>query len=116
MPEPTWIAVCNATDVPPDGGACVLYRGMQIAVFHLAARGEWYAVQNRCPHWNELVLWRGMTGERDGEPKIACPMHKRSFSLRTGACLSEETESIRTFPVRVDRDGVDEDVYLSPFR
>jgi NAD(P)H-dependent nitrite reductase small subunit len=105
MPESLWIAVCRASDVPEDGGACVLYRGMQIAIFHLASRGEWYAVQNRCPHWNELVLWRGMTGESNGEPKVACPMHKRSFSLRTGACLSQDVESIRTFPVRVDPDG-----------
>jgi NAD(P)H-dependent nitrite reductase small subunit len=79
---------------------------MQIAVFHLAQRGEWYAVQNRCPHWNELVLWRGIVGERDGEPKVACPMHKRSFSLRSGTCLSQDAESIRTFPVRVDEDGL----------
>jgi nitrite reductase (NADH) small subunit len=100
-----WIAVCHRDDVPPDGGACVLFRGVQIAVFHLAARDEWHAVQNRCPHWNEQVLWRGITGERDGEPKVACPMHKRTYSLRSGAALGDDTPALLTFPVRVDTDG-----------
>jgi nitrite reductase (NADH) small subunit len=103
---PKWVAVCHVDDVPDDGGACVLYRGMQIAVFHLSGRDEWYAVQNRCPHWNELVLWRGMTGEHGSEPKIACPMHKRAFSLATGECLNAEGDAIRIFAVRVAEDGL----------
>ena len=101
-----WIPVCRVDDVPEDGGACVLYEGVQIAIFHLAARGEWYAVQNRCPHWHEMVLWRGMTGEHEGVPKIACPMHKRAFSLQTGACLSDEQLALHTFAVRVVDDTV----------
>ncbi len=105
MSEPLWIAVCHRDDVIPDGGACVFYEGIQIAVFRIAARDEWYAVQNRCPHWNEQVLWRGMTGERDGEPKVACPMHKRTFSLRTGAAFAGDTPDLLTFPVRVVADG-----------
>jgi len=35
-------------------------------------------------------------------PKVACPMHKKSFSLVDGGCLSGDELQIRTFPVRVD--------------
>ena len=105
MSDSKWVAVCHRDEVPSDGGVCVLHDGMQIAIFHLAGRDEWYAVQNRCPHWNEQVLWRGLTGERDGEPKIACPMHKRTFSLRSGAAFGADTADLLTFAVRVDDDG-----------
>jgi len=101
-----WLRVCRVDDVPADGGACVLVGDLQVAVFHLVADDAWYAVENRCPHWNEMVLSRGLTGEQDGEAKIACPMHKKTFSLNSGACLSGEPLCIRTFAVRVIDGGV----------
>ena len=104
-----WVAVCDVDDVPRDGGACVLLDGVQIAVFHIATPERWYATQNRCPHWNEMVLWRALTGEQDGKPKIACPMHKKAFSLDTGACLSGDDLALRTFSVKV----ADGRVYLA---
>jgi nitrite reductase (NADH) small subunit len=96
-----WINVCPATSVPDDAGVCVLIDGVQIAVFHIAARDAWYAIQNRCPHWNEMVLWRGLTGEQDGEAKVACPMHKRTFALASGKGLSDDEYAVQTFDVRV---------------
>ena len=48
-----------------------------------------------------MVLSRGLTGDHEGEPKVACPMHKKTFSLRSGACLSDDGLEVRTFPVRV---------------
>jgi hypothetical protein len=39
-------------------------------------------------------------------PKVACPLHKKTFDLRTGACLSGESLEIATFPVRIDGDAV----------
>ncbi len=103
MSSQEWIAVCDAAAVAPEGGACIRYRGAQIALFRVGA--EWYAVQNRCPHWNEMVLSRALTGACGDEPKIACPMHKKTFSLRDGRCLSGEDYAVATFNVEV-RDGV----------
>ena len=94
-----WVAVCRADRVLDDAGVCVHVDGVQIAVFRVGE--SWCAVQNRCPHWNEMVLARAMTGEVGGEPKIACPMHKRTFSLRSGRCLSGEVACLRTFAARV---------------
>ena len=39
-------------------------------------------------------------------PKVACPLHKKTFSLETGECLSGEEYSVKVFPVKVERDEV----------
>ena len=102
----TWVRVGKVDDFPLNGGAAVRYGYAQIAVFRFDSRNEWYATQNMCPHRREFVLARGMIGDMQGTPKVACPLHKKSFSLETGACLSGEEYSIRTYPVKVDGDDV----------
>jgi nitrite reductase (NADH) large subunit len=108
-PDENWVQVGKVWDFPTDGGAAVKHGSCQIAVFNFTSRGEWYACQNMCPHRREFVLSRGIVGDHNGEPKVACPMHKRTFSLQNGAGLSDDKYSIKTFPVKVDGD----DVYLN---
>src|SRR4029453_500826 len=43
---------------------------------------------------------------QNGTPKVACPLHKKTFSLETGACLSGDDFRVSVFPVRVDGDDV----------
>ena len=101
-----WLAACRLEDVPADGGACVLLAGEQIAVFHFSRPERWFATENRCPHKQQMALSRGMTGSVGDhcEPKVACPFHKKTFSLETGECLSGEDYRIRTYPVKI-KDG-----------
>jgi nitrite reductase (NADH) large subunit len=103
-----WVFVGKVWDFPHEGGAAIRYGKTQIAVFNFASRGEWYATQNMCPHRREFVLSRGMIGDHHGKPKVACPVHKKAFSLETGECLGGEDYSVRIFPVKVEGD----DVYL----
>jgi NAD(P)H-dependent nitrite reductase small subunit len=98
--------VASVTDVPRDGGIAVRHGAAQIALFHFASRGEWYATQNLCPHKRQMVLARGIVGDQAGAPKVACPLHKKTFDLRTGASLSGDPYEIETFPVRVEGDQV----------
>src|SRR5688572_167173 len=102
----TWFLACRTTDVPENGGVCVKYQQEQIALFNFSRRGEWYATQNLCPHRQQMALSRGMIGSTGEhcEPKVACPFHKKSFSLITGECLNGEEYNIKTFPVAV-QDG-----------
>jgi nitrite reductase (NADH) large subunit len=104
----SWVFVGKVWDFPHEGGAAIRYGKTQIAVFNFASRGEWYATQNMCPHRREFVLSRGMIGDHHGKPKVACPVHKKVFSLETGECLGGEDYSVRIFPVKVEGD----DVYL----
>lgn len=112
-----WFAACNTDDVPNNGGVCVKYGDEQIALFHFTRRKEWYATQNLCPHRQQMALSRGMLGSENGEPKIACPFHKKTFSLNTGECLNAEECSIKTYPVKVEGDkifiGIQQEAFAS---
>ncbi|MCA9578293.1 MAG: nitrite reductase large subunit NirB [Myxococcales bacterium] len=94
----------EADAFPAEGGMAVRHGEVQLAIYHFASRGEWYATQNMCPHQEDMVLARGLLGDAKGEPKVVCPMHKKSFSLVSGECLSGEDYQIMTFPVEV-QDG-----------
>jgi nitrite reductase (NADH) small subunit len=100
--EDNWIKVGKVEDFPENGGACVLHEEEQIAVYNFTMRNEWFATQNSCPHREEMVLSRGMLGDVNAEPKVACPLHKRSFSLKTGECLSGDDYKLKTYPVKVE--------------
>jgi nitrite reductase (NADH) large subunit len=104
--QTTWVKVGRVADFPKDGGIAVRYGNAQIAVYQFSSRGEWYACQNMCPHMRDMVLARGLLGDQKGIPKVACPQHKKTFSLKSGECLSGDPYKIRTFPVRVEGDEV----------
>jgi NAD(P)H-dependent nitrite reductase small subunit len=101
-----WVRVAKVADIPPDGGIAVRHGDSQIAVFNMASRGAWYATQNLCPHRQQMVLARGIVGDQAGEPKVACPLHKKTFSLESGRCLSGDDLALTTFPVRIEGDDV----------
>jgi NAD(P)H-dependent nitrite reductase small subunit len=105
-PPLRWIPVGYAVDFPTDGGATVKYGKSQIAVFNFAGRGQWYASQNMCPHKKAFVLSRGIVGTAGEEPKVACPLHKKTFSLNTGESLQGEEYRIKTFRVKVEGEQV----------
>lgn len=101
-----WFRACKKDDVPANGGVCVKYKSEQIALFNFTRRGEWYATQNMCPHRRQMALSRGMIGSQEGEPKVACPFHKKSFSLIDGHCMNDEEYQLKTYAVKVQDDDV----------
>jgi nitrite reductase (NADH) large subunit len=101
MVQRRWVPMVDAHAVPRDGGIAVKYGKVQLAVFNFSSRGEWYATQNMCPHRQDMVLSRGIIGDHQGQPKVACPLHKKTFALDTGECLSGDEYKIGTFAVQV---------------
>jgi len=110
MTEPekilTWLYACKTEDVPENGGVCIKHYDDQIALFHFTRKNEWYATQNECPHRQQMALSRGMIGTQGDEPKVACPFHKKTFSLRTGECLNADTCTIKIYEVKVEEGKV----------
>lgn len=103
MTETKWFRACRVEDVPENGGVCVKYHSEQIALFYFTRRNEWYASQNQCPHKQQMAISRGMLGSHQGEPKVACPFHKKTFSLIDGRCLnSEDCSAIKMFKVKIE--------------
>ncbi len=97
-----WIKIASTEDCPIGRGITALIDEEQIAVFHID-KDEWYAVQNLCPHENQMVISRGLCGDQNGEPKVACPLHKNSFSLKTGCHLGEGHDwKLKTFELKIE--------------
>jgi nitrite reductase (NADH) small subunit len=96
-----WFKAGKIADFPSNGGGCIKYKNKQIAIIKFDRRNEWYACQNLCPHKMEMVLSRGMIGSADDIPKIACPMHKKTFSLVDGSNLNGDDLKIATYPVKI---------------
>lgn len=101
-----WYKASRLEDFPKNGGACIYYKGLQVAIFNFSRRNEWYATQNLCPHKQQMILSRGMIGSDSNEPKVACPFHKKTFSLKTGKNLNGSECDLATYPVKVDEEFV----------
>lgn len=95
-----WVNVGKIENFPEEMGTCVKIDDEQVAVFRIGE--DWYATQNLCPHQNQMVLSRGIVGCKDSEPKIACPLHKHGFSLKSGEHLAGEAWKLKTYNVKVD--------------
>ncbi len=104
--QTAWQRACRVEDVPEDGGVCALIEGEQIAIFNFKTLGKWYATQNECPHKQQMAISRGMIGTQYDEPKVACPFHKKTFSLVSGLCLSGDELAIKTYEVKVEEGNV----------
>ena len=105
-----WFKACRTDDVPADGGAAIKFQKEQIAVFYYARKNAWYATQNQCPHKMEMILSRGLLGDSAGEPKVVCPFHKQTFSLKNGKSLNGDCDDIKTYPVKVENGFIFVDV------
>ena len=50
----------------------------------------------------EMILSRGMIGDEQGIAKIACPLHKKTFSLESGENLNGDLPDIAVYPVKIE--------------
>jgi nitrite reductase (NADH) small subunit len=98
---PAWEDVCELDDVLTGTGVCALVAGRQVAIVRTAE--AIYAIGNFDPFSKTFVLSRGIVGDRGGIPKIASPIYKQSFDLRTGQCLDDPRVRVPTYEVRVER-------------
>jgi nitrite reductase (NADH) small subunit len=93
------ILVGNVGQIPRGEGRNFEVNGQHIAVYHTSS-GEVYATQPDCPHRGG-PLADGLIGGTT----IICPLHDRSFDLRTGKSLSGDCTDLRTYPVTLKQDG-----------
>ena len=98
-----WEDACALDEILPGTGVCALVGGRQVALVRTAEPDAVYAIGNFDPFSKAFVLSRGIVGDRGGVPKIASPIYKQSFDLRTGQCLDDPRMRVPTFDVRVER-------------
>ncbi|MBE9010137.1 nitrite reductase small subunit NirD [Pseudanabaenaceae cyanobacterium LEGE 13415] len=96
----TWITVCSLEDIIPNTGVCALVNDQQVAIFRVG-QDQLYAIDNYDPFSKAYVLSRGIVGDRNGIPKVASPIYKQNFNLKTGECFDDSAVTIRTFAVQL---------------
>lgn len=106
-----WVHVCRYDDIYPDTGVGALVDGRPVAVFRLSG-GALHAVSDHDPFSGVNVLSRGIVGDRNGDPKVASPIYKQTFNLRTGVC--HENPAVRLAVHRVRRRSGMVEVSVAP--
>jgi nitrite reductase (NADH) small subunit len=94
----TWTDVCPFDILVPGRGVAALVDGEQVAIFRVG--DELFALGNLDPFSNAHVMSRGIVGTRNGVVKVASPMYKQTFDLRTGVCFEQPDVSIPVWSVR----------------
>ena len=93
------ILIGNVDQIPKGEARIFKVDGQDIAIYHTHP-GEVFATQPDCPHRGG-PLADGLIGGTS----VVCPLHDRSFDLRTGKNLSGDCTDIRTYPVVQREDG-----------
>ena len=93
------ILIGNVDQIPKGEARTFDVNGLHIAVYHTHS-GEVCATQPDCPHRGG-PLADGLIGGTT----VVCPLHDRSFDLRTGKNLSGDCIDVRTYPVTLKQDG-----------
>merc|ERR1712176_1060347 len=101
-----WVDVGSPEDFPKNGGFAVKVSNSELAVYNHGGTGKWYASQNSCPHKQLQVLSRGLIGMHGTVPKVACPIHKNTYSLETGKGISNPGLNLATFDVKEENGRV----------
>jgi uroporphyrinogen-III synthase len=96
-----WIDVCELAKLPADRGVCALVGNEQVAVFRVTPNDEVYAIANYDPFSKAFVMSRGIVGSKGDVLKVASPVYKHAFCLRTGASLEDPTVRLPTYRTRV---------------
>ena len=93
------VLIGAVAQIPKGEGRTFAVAGRRIAVFHTHA-GEVFATQGACPHLQGPIA-DGLVGGT----AVICPLHERSFDLRTGQGLNGESSNLQVYPVSLGRDG-----------
>jgi uroporphyrinogen-III synthase len=96
-----WVDVCELARLPADRGVCALVGEEQVAIFRLSPNDEVYAIDNYDPFSKAFVLSRGIVGSKGDVLKVASPIYKNTFCLRTGASLEDPNVRLRTYRTRI---------------
>ena len=85
-------------------GKLVQAGGQSLAIFKVG--GNYYAIENTCPHAGGPLAEGTLAGE-----EVTCPWHGSRFNVKTGAVLGPPaTRGVKGFPVRITGNDVEVEV------
>lgn len=81
----------------------------------LVRRGQrWWALRDTCPHQGARLSAGAVSGRvlpclpgqdiamQSDEPVLVCPWHGWEFDVATGTCVTDATQRVRAYEVRVE--------------
>jgi len=93
------VPIGRVAQIPMGEGRTFEIAGRRIAVFHTHS-GEVFATQAECPH-----LQGPLADGLIGGATVVCPLHDRTYDLRTGLGLNGESTSLQVYPATLGDDG-----------
>lgn len=97
-----FVRVARVQDIPPGTGRAYRVGAYEVAIFH--AGGEFYALENNCPHQGGPIAEGWLE-----DTIVACPWHGWCFDVRTGKMTLGDFARVPKFAVRIEGG----DVYVS---
>ena len=98
--------ICSASELPAEGQlAEVEFGGRSWCLSRV--NGDLRAMDNICPHRGG-PLHEGWVEEG----KVLCPWHAWTFDPKTGSVNGSVTDTIETFPVRIEGEDVFADLHV----
>ena len=95
--SPLWLDIGPASQIEPGSARTLpVLGGEEIAVFR-TARGDVYALVNKCPH-KQGPLSQGIV---HGD-SVTCPLHNFRISLKTGEALGDDKGCTPTIPLKLE--------------
>lgn len=102
-----FIRVLDADALPPGKVTIVTVKGRDICLANY--RGDFYAVDNRCPHKGGQLGDGSLSGS-----DVVCPLHQWDFDVRTGISRYNPQDRVATYPARVSDGHVEIDADAVP--
>lgn len=99
-----FVKVASKSEIADQSAKLVEIEGKRIALFHLG--GEFYALDDTCPHAGGPLSEGSIEGE-----EVECPWHGSRFNIITGEVTGPPAlDNIATYNVRVTDDGIEVEV------
>jgi nitrite reductase/ring-hydroxylating ferredoxin subunit len=99
-----FVRAASTTEISPGEAKLVVVKGKEIALFNV--NGEFYALDNLCPHEEGPLA----EGEVEGY-EVTCPWHGAKFDIRTGEVLQDPAYDAATrFNVRVAGEDIEVEI------
>ncbi len=93
------VKVASRSEIPSGQGKVVEAGGRTLAVFN--CDGSFYATDNTCLHRGGPLGEGSLAGST-----VTCPWHGWEFDVKTGACGTDASQKVQTFPVKVEGDDI----------
>lgn len=94
------VKVVQVEEVAKDFGKTIRIGEVEIALFRLK-NGEFYAIENRCPHKGGVLVEGMVSGQH-----VFCPMHDWKIDVTTGNVQEPDHGCVNTYKVEVEGDAV----------